>query len=704
MRGGFRGGGTARRAVSSIAVLVVLVASSSVAGAAGVPGAPKIVPEVRDLLARTPQDGFATVLVHLAPQADLGALSGGRAERLEAVIRTLRSTALAAQADLNTWLSRERSRGSVSGFTPFWVFNGLSVTATPDAIRAIALRPEVERITPDTRLRLADGGPAPAEGNIAAVGAPELWAQGFDGEGVVVASMDTGVDVSHPDLAARWRGGDNGWFDPYGEHPENPVDVHGHGTWTMGVMVGGDAGGTTVGMAPGARWIAVKAFDDDGKGTVAAMHAGFQWVLDPDGDPATPDAPHVVNNSWTFGAPGCNLEFADDIAAMRAAGILPVFAAGNGGPGSATSYSPANNPGALAVGATDGSDVIWGRSSRGPSACEPEATFPDVVAPGVGVRTTDLYGGYIDVGGTSIAAPHASGGLALLLDAAGSMTAQEQEALLTGTAVDLGATGADPAYGNGRIDVAWAYRWALADLFLSTEGRVALGRLTARDEDLLADVGAGLLLAFDGSDVGLGPADVDAFAFEDARTLLLSLDRPLVVDGLGEVDDSDVVRFLAASLGPNSSGSFSMYFDGSDVGLETDAEDVDAVDALGARLVLSTRGRADAGSVRARGHDLLALDPTSLGAATAGSFSMYFDGSDVGLTEASERADAATAGGELLLSTAGAFAVPGLSGGGADVFVCVPGSLGRTTTCSFEPFAAFDPVAEGIGGVDAIDA
>src|SRR3972149_324648 len=113
--------------------------------------------------------------------------------------------------------------------------------------------------------------------------------------------MHTGADVSHPDLVTRWRGGSNSWFDPYGQHPMTPTDLSGHGTWTMGVIVAGDAGGTSIGVAPQASWIAVKIFDDQDSSTATAIHQGFQWLLDPDGNPATPDAPDVVNNSWSFG-------------------------------------------------------------------------------------------------------------------------------------------------------------------------------------------------------------------------------------------------------------------------------------------------------------------------------------------------------------------------------------------------------------------
>jgi Subtilase family len=135
----------------------------------------------------------------------------------------------------------------------------------------------------------------------------------------------------------------------------------------MGVMVGGDAGGSSVGIAPDATWIAVKIFNDRGTATSSGIHQGFQWLLDPDGNPATADAPDVVNDSWTMSTSGCLLDFQPDLANLRTAGVLPVFAAGNYGPLSGSARSPANNPEAFAVGATNDMDAIYSYSSRGPS-------------------------------------------------------------------------------------------------------------------------------------------------------------------------------------------------------------------------------------------------------------------------------------------------------------------------------------------------
>ncbi|MDH3262243.1 MAG: S8 family serine peptidase, partial [Acidimicrobiia bacterium] len=320
-------------------------------------------------------------------------------------------------------------------------------------------RSDVASITPDDIDVIPTAGTP--EPNLTAVNAPALWNLGHTGQGVVVASLDSGVDLNHPDLINRYRGGSNSWFDPYNQHPASPIDLTGHGTGTMGVMVGGDTGGTSIGMAPSAQWIAARIFDDRGRSKATAIHAAFQWLLDPDGNPNSADAPNVVNNSWSYGyGGGCNLAFQLDVQALRAVGIVPVFAAGNFGPGGSTSVSPANYPEALAVGGVNNSDSIYAYSSRGPSACgEASTVYPEIVAPGVNIRTAERYGMYQTASGTSLAAPHVAGALALLLSSNPNLTAAEQEAALLGSAVDLGAAGPDDQFGYGRLDTLAAYQW-----------------------------------------------------------------------------------------------------------------------------------------------------------------------------------------------------------------------------------------------------
>ena len=319
--------------------------------------------------------------------------------------------------------------------------------------------------------RILDNDPPAGmpEWNIAAINAPGVWASGYIGQGIVVASMDSGVDGTHPDLAPRWRGGNNSWYDPHGQHPLTPFDADGHGTETMGLILGGDENpfGTTIGVAPGAKWISVKIYDDAGNTMNSDIHLGFQWLLDPDGDSQTDDAPDVVNNSWGFEQlPGiCNTEFQTDIETLKMANIAVVFSAGNRGPGVASSISPANNPSGYAVGAVDSSLSITTFSSRGPSACD-NTIFPELVAPGDQVMTTDVSSSGMAsitwVSGTSFAAPHISGAIAVLLSAFPDVTVPHLHSALVLGAQDLGVPDPDDNYGHGLVDVVAAYNQLLS--------------------------------------------------------------------------------------------------------------------------------------------------------------------------------------------------------------------------------------------------
>ena len=389
-----------------------------------------------------------------------------RAERQKNLIKGLKNKANSAQVVLQALLSTRRGQNLVKNFTPLWIQNAIAVTANSDVINEIARLPLVQSIVPETTFQ-APAKPAvsPAtavETNIGLINSPALWSMGYQGQGVVIGSLDTGVDYTHPDLAASWRGGTNSWYDPNGQHSTEPTDLNGHGTWTMGVTVGGSASGSAIGVAPQARWIAAKIFNDSGTTTSSVVHLSYQWMLDPDGNPDTADGPNIINNSWAFGATGCNLEFEPDLAALVAAGILPVFAAGNYGPLDNSSTSPANNPSAFSVGAINNTGTVSTDSSRGPTNCGGSSrSFPSVVAPGVNILTTDLYGFYYTASGTSLAAPHVSGGAALLFNAFPDAAVAQIEQALTSTAYDLGPVGVDNSYGNGRINLLAAYNYLI---------------------------------------------------------------------------------------------------------------------------------------------------------------------------------------------------------------------------------------------------
>jgi len=402
------------------------------------------------------------VIVHLREQADPKAAVVGVLNTTEArsrVVEVLQMTAARSQAPLRAYLAGARAAGAVHSYTPFWIVNSIAVHADRDAVFALAARPEVAVVRLDHYRQWVANQPTnqltnqPAtEWGIARIRADDVWhTLHVSGTGVVVAGMDTGGDWLHPALQANYRG-----YNPHGpaNHTYNwhdatdvgalyPVDGHGHGSHTLGTIVGQDG----IGVAPGARWIAVKVLNNQGCGYNSWIHEGFQWLLAPDGDPAR--APDVVNCSWG-NSNGHLTTFQSDLQALRAAGIFVVFSNGNEGPGRGTVGSPASLPEAFAVGASDADDEVAYFSSRGPSPWD--EIRPHVVAPGVGVRSALPGGAYGEMTGTSMAAPHVSGIVALLRSVNPTLSITSTAYVLTSTAVPITVPAPNNDSGWGRVD------------------------------------------------------------------------------------------------------------------------------------------------------------------------------------------------------------------------------------------------------------
>ncbi len=419
--------------------------------------------ELRYAITNSEPDAAVQVIIKLPNLVRMDSSGDGRRSRpAPRIAGQLRQSARADQAPLLEWL---RHNGA-SRIRQLWINNSIAATVRADLVDQLADYPGVEGVQLDFPIKLAEPesyGDAPAVDNLVRIKAPNLWDRGFTGAGIVIAAMDTGADLAHPELIGKWRGGTNSWYDPNEEHAE-PYDADGHGTQVLGVILGGSLGGSIIGVAPEARWIAAKVFDDQGKSSLSALHLGFQWFLDPDGNAETDDAPHVVNCSWAIqgSVNKCSLEFADDLRALRAAGIAVVWAAGNNGPYASTSYSPANGPGGFAVGSAGSATTPTLTSSRGPSACT-RGIYPSVLAPGVGIRTCDLtFGGvipnsYVSVSGSSFAAAHVSGALALLTQAIPCASPRAIEYALEQTA--LNSATPDNNSGYGLIDLEQALLW-----------------------------------------------------------------------------------------------------------------------------------------------------------------------------------------------------------------------------------------------------
>lgn len=420
-----------------------------------------------------------------------------RSVRNEEVLRTLHDTANLTQRNFTQQLDRLHTRGRIAAYEPFWLVNAVRVDAAPNVIHQLANHPDVQRVyfnlpiesvtavedQPDDERapRPQHGTTASVTAGLAAIRAPEAWAMGFTGEGVLVATLDTGVSGNHPALGSRWRGHHPdylgnpqwAWFDPVTDTTAPQEFGSGsHGTHTMGTILGG-APGESIGVAPDAEWIHAAVIDRVNiPTTVADAIAAFQWIVNPDGDPSTQwDVPYVCSNSWglrtSHGYPECDELFWSFIDNAEAAGVVMLFAAGNEGSGGLR--RPADRATDdfrnLAVGALDphnDSYPIASFSSRGPTSCTPDgatAIKPDVSAPGVAIRSAVSGGGYADKSGTSMAAPHVAGVVALVYQACPHLPVDDVKQILYDTALDLGTPGKNNQYGWGMID---AYQAVLA--------------------------------------------------------------------------------------------------------------------------------------------------------------------------------------------------------------------------------------------------
>ncbi|MEV0213817.1 S8 family serine peptidase [Micromonospora sp. NPDC050695] len=471
------------------------------------------------LLSQLGATGSGSFLVYLRDTAPVARTTRLRDpdDRAREVHRLLTTTAERTQQGLRSLLAARKAP-----HTAYWIANAVRVTGDRALADEIAKRPEVARIEPSRSYPLVRPKPtagsrasaAGAEWGLSNINAPQVWNEfGDRGEGVVVANIDSGVQYDHPALVGAYRGNLGGgsvdhnhnWYDPAHVCPNAaPCDNNSHGTHTMGTMVGDDGAGNQIGVAPGAKWIAAKGCEDTDCSDASLLAAG-QWVLAPtdlNGQNPRPDLrPDVVNNSW--GGAGGDPWFQQTIAAWRAAGMFPVFSSGNDGPDCGSASSPGDNADAYAVGSYDVQNAISDFSGRG-DATDPHAYKPNVAAPGSDVRSSVPGNAYAAFSGTSMAAPHVSGTVALVWSAAptlkGDIAATEE--LLDRTARDVdattcGGTAADNnVFGEGRLDAYEAVRSAPR----GPAGRV-VGTVTAAGEPVAgATVGDGTRSVTTGAD------------------------------------------------------------------------------------------------------------------------------------------------------------------------------------------------------------
>ncbi|MHC5264258.1 S8 family serine peptidase [Streptomyces sp. UC4497] len=429
----------------------------------------------------------ATFYVVLKDKADLAAAKKQRthAKAATAAYKALKGNAADSQKSLTAFLDKEKV-----GHRDFWIANAVKVTGDQDLVNELAKRSDVKEIVKSRTYKLDDietsdakvtGSRTTADGDtvsdttpdwgVSDIKADQVWDQYKDrGEGIVVASVDSGVEREHPDLVANYRGnnGDGTFTDDYNFYDatgtcatsSTPCDDNGHGTHTMGTI----AGKNGIGVAPNAKWMAAKAcagsrgecLDED---TLAAG----QWILAPtdhNGQNPRPDlAPNIVNNSW---GGGVTTFYKDIVEAWNSAGIFEAFAAGNDGNGTtcSTTRAPGAQDTSYGVGAYDSSGTIADFSGFGPSPVDGSAK-PNISGPGVDITSAWPGASYNTISGTSMATPHVAGAVALLWSAAPSLISNidETRRLLDEGARDVddthcgGTAGMNNVWGEGKLDI-----------------------------------------------------------------------------------------------------------------------------------------------------------------------------------------------------------------------------------------------------------
>ena len=467
---------------------------------------PIVDPELTAKFNRSESVGY---MIYFDAEADLSAAYAlSWEERGDYVVETLTTLAEETQQNVRSYLDEQGV-----AYQAFWIDNAIAVESSTRAafdgllsfseIHSLTVIHEIQLEEPvSTEIEEEEPGTRSVEDNLTHINADDVWMLGYTGANIVVGSIDTGVNYSHEALIEQYRGnqGDGtidhnySWWDAINGRSV-AYDDHSHGSHTVGIMVGDDGDDDQIGVAPGAEWIACKAFSSSGGATDTSLLTCGQFMLAPtrlDGSDADPDMrPHVVNNSWGDCDQSFNDWYQDTIDAWLAAGIYPVFSAGNAGncgysypPGLNTVGNPARASNVTAVGSTGNNDGQYATHSNwGPTDTTDTLNGgsytdmkPQVVAPGVSIRSAigDSYGtaGYGYMTGTSMSAPHVTGLIALMWESATCLVGDyaNTETILQDSAVPIyyddgieeGARWPNYATGWGEINAKAAVDQAIA--------------------------------------------------------------------------------------------------------------------------------------------------------------------------------------------------------------------------------------------------
>ncbi|MBR4837073.1 MAG: S8 family serine peptidase [Bacteroidales bacterium] len=421
-----------------------------------------------------------------------------KAQRRDFVIQERMAFCQASQQNVMDFLNG--FKGEVSGIEQYWAFNGFRCDASDEVIALLEKRADVAIVYRDeVRKMVHDMVEAKAAEtrdiawHVSKVNAPAVWSYngstGYNGDGVIVAVVDSGVDYNHVDIAgAMWDGGEN--FPHHGydvcHDDDDPMDDYCHGTHVAGIVAGQGNAGTQTGIAPGAKIMAVKVLDETGYGSDSDLISGVHFAMNHGAD--------IINLSLGDPEMGPSAVYRDLFVTVKDAGMVASVAAGNVGD---TQYTypvpnnvecPGNCPppwlhpdqvnlisggtsGVICVGATDANDAHCSFSSVGPvtwanigeyndypyengNASQPGLIRPDISAPGASVTSLNYQTmtGYVAYDGTSMATPCVSGVLALLLDANPELSPAELDSIIELTAANAGNTIKNNITGSGRVD------------------------------------------------------------------------------------------------------------------------------------------------------------------------------------------------------------------------------------------------------------